>query len=631
MKYIASLLASAGLVAAHGYVDNATIGGEYYEFYQPYLDPYWSPTPERISRPIQGNGPVEDVTLIDLQCGGYTAGGISGSEPAVLHAPAEAGSTVDLYWTLWPDSHVGPMLTYMARCPDSGCAEWLPEEAAVWFKVAEGGREGTSNVWADTPMMTAGNHYEYTIPSCLEDGYYLVRHEIIALHSAWAYPGAQFYPGCHQLKVTGGGSTNPGSLVSFPGAYAGSDPGITNLTIKIRLMRFFFVNEELETLDMLSIGTMFAHSCIYLHPQIVQRSALMWELMTDVVTEAYLPDCLCAIGMQLGGAWKVRIVFVYSNNWELVHPYPKFQTGEPEDWGDKALSGSLMSKVTGFNDSMAHVMLPVLILSLLLLVLRKLPTIQSFLANYQPSHQDAQAMFRQLAANEKSWTKSQSFIIVDIDVDKPPKMTVYCVINGVAYPPPASQVVNTAALVYPSSFQAVPAQQPQVTTTNTNTMSTSTSLTNTYPAQPTQSYIPTYIQPWQQQYQYQYQVQPQHQQVQPYQPYPTSVYLPSVRYQDPWGTPRQALPQCAAMAARNWVPPRGMIGGFYGTMVGQNETGRASASGAHAGWSGGWGTDRPDTAAPTWWVPPHGSGGAARVYPIHVQTTAAQNVAWVMP
>lgn len=76
--------------------------------------------------------------------------------------------------------------------------------------------------------MTEPSAYTYTIPSCLKSGYYLVRHEIIALHAAWEYPGAQFYPGCHQLEVTGGGSTVPSSnLVSFPGAYKGSDPGIT--------------------------------------------------------------------------------------------------------------------------------------------------------------------------------------------------------------------------------------------------------------------------------------------------------------------------------------------------------------------------------------------------------------------
>jgi hypothetical protein len=68
--------------------------------------------------------------------------------PAPLHADATAGSAVTLRWTLWPDSHVGPLITYMARCPDTGCQDWSPGTDAVWFKVHEGGREGTSNTWA---------------------------------------------------------------------------------------------------------------------------------------------------------------------------------------------------------------------------------------------------------------------------------------------------------------------------------------------------------------------------------------------------------------------------------------------------------------------------------------------------
>ena len=71
MKYIAAALVFATAVAGHGYVNNATIGDKEYTFYQPYQDPYMNPKPERISREIQGNGPVEDVTSPDLQCGGY--------------------------------------------------------------------------------------------------------------------------------------------------------------------------------------------------------------------------------------------------------------------------------------------------------------------------------------------------------------------------------------------------------------------------------------------------------------------------------------------------------------------------------------------------------------------------------
>lgn len=126
MKYIAPTLAFATAVAAHGYVDTALIGGQNYKFYQPYADPYSNPKPQRISRPIQGNGPVENVSLSDLQCGGYTAGGAPGSSPAALHAEVAAGTEVKLYWTLWPDTHVGPTVTYMAKCPDAGCNNWMP-------------------------------------------------------------------------------------------------------------------------------------------------------------------------------------------------------------------------------------------------------------------------------------------------------------------------------------------------------------------------------------------------------------------------------------------------------------------------------------------------------------------------
>jgi hypothetical protein len=76
--------------------------------------------------------------------------------------------------------------------------------------------------------MTVPNEgYTYTIPPCLAPGSYLVRHEIIALHSAWASGEAQFYPSCHQLTVSGSGSVVPTEgLVSFPGAYKADEAGI---------------------------------------------------------------------------------------------------------------------------------------------------------------------------------------------------------------------------------------------------------------------------------------------------------------------------------------------------------------------------------------------------------------------
>jgi hypothetical protein len=107
MKYLLTTLASAAAVSAHGYVSWGVFGDKNETFYQPYQDPYMSPPVSRISRPIQGNGPVQDVTIADLQCGGYSEGGIVGSSPAARHVEVAAGTEVELGWTLWPESHVG--------------------------------------------------------------------------------------------------------------------------------------------------------------------------------------------------------------------------------------------------------------------------------------------------------------------------------------------------------------------------------------------------------------------------------------------------------------------------------------------------------------------------------------------
>jgi hypothetical protein len=64
------------------------------------------------------------------------------------------------------------------------------------------------------------------IPSCIAAGEYLLRGEHIGLHAASTAGGAQFYVSCAQLKISGGGSTDPPNKVAFPGAYKASDPGI---------------------------------------------------------------------------------------------------------------------------------------------------------------------------------------------------------------------------------------------------------------------------------------------------------------------------------------------------------------------------------------------------------------------
>lgn len=71
--------------------------------------------------------PQSLISYRSVQCNGWSAGGAQyvGSAPAPIYGTVAAGSQVKLNWTLWPDSHKGPMITYMARAP-SDITKWMP-------------------------------------------------------------------------------------------------------------------------------------------------------------------------------------------------------------------------------------------------------------------------------------------------------------------------------------------------------------------------------------------------------------------------------------------------------------------------------------------------------------------------
>jgi lytic cellulose monooxygenase (C1-hydroxylating) len=69
-----------------------------------------------------------------------------------------------------------------------------------WFKVQEEGLNGGK--WGvDTMIQNGGWHY-FTMPTCLASGNYLLRAELLALHSAYSAGGAQFYvcPASYPVK-----------------------------------------------------------------------------------------------------------------------------------------------------------------------------------------------------------------------------------------------------------------------------------------------------------------------------------------------------------------------------------------------------------------------------------------------
>ncbi|KAI0350297.1 hypothetical protein OH77DRAFT_1087377 [Trametes cingulata] len=213
--FVLSLLAVVPFVSAHGYVSQVTVDGKTYKGNTPNSNSVKSPI-----RMINDVSPVKGASNKYLSCG-------QNAQKAATVATAKPGSKVSFQWVNgnggnWPHN-VGPMLTYMASCGSGGCANF-DSSNAKWFKIEEAGKQ-KDGTWAQAKLMQ-GQAADVQLPSNIAPGEYLIRHEIIALHTAMSQGGAEFYPSCAQLKVTGSGTGTPSKTVSFPGAYKDTDPGI---------------------------------------------------------------------------------------------------------------------------------------------------------------------------------------------------------------------------------------------------------------------------------------------------------------------------------------------------------------------------------------------------------------------
>lgn len=80
--------------------------------------------------------------------------------------------------------------------------------------------------WGEDIIRVKGSQYSVTVPAELENGEYILRHEILGLHVAGQLNGAQFYPNCLQIKVTDGGSLALPAGIPLPGSYDPHDCGI---------------------------------------------------------------------------------------------------------------------------------------------------------------------------------------------------------------------------------------------------------------------------------------------------------------------------------------------------------------------------------------------------------------------
>ncbi|TFY73556.1 hypothetical protein EWM64_g10456 [Hericium alpestre] len=144
---------------------------------------YASPVPARVVREIPSDGPVADVSAPDIAC---NKGGEAGTP---LVANVTAGSQVTFQWEYWPADHLGPVSTYMTSC--NGDCTSFDASNARWFKLdAEGYDNGQ---FASAKLIADNFSWNSTVPAALADGQYLMRHEIIALHSTG---DPQYYPSC---------------------------------------------------------------------------------------------------------------------------------------------------------------------------------------------------------------------------------------------------------------------------------------------------------------------------------------------------------------------------------------------------------------------------------------------------
>ncbi|KAK2759052.1 hypothetical protein FQN54_003151 [Arachnomyces sp. PD_36] len=225
LEAASSLLLGLALVpqaAAHGHVSGITIDGT---FYSGWLDsfPHVPNPPDVIawSTTVTDNGFVSPSQFgsADIICH-------RGGAPGPISAPVAAGGTIELQWNTWPDSHHGPVIDYIARV--DGDFSNINKGSLQWVKIDEGGLRSGSNPgrWATDELIADDFTWVTKIPASLAPGNYVLRHEIIALHSAGQSNGAQAYPQCINLRVTGSGSKTPSGGEPATSFYTAQDPGI---------------------------------------------------------------------------------------------------------------------------------------------------------------------------------------------------------------------------------------------------------------------------------------------------------------------------------------------------------------------------------------------------------------------
>ncbi|AEO68763.1 7f569d78-07e4-482b-ac81-f2a2fe554cc7 [Thermothielavioides terrestris] len=201
---------------AHSHLAYIIVNGKLYQGFDP--RPHQANYPSRVG---WSTGAVDDgfvtpanYSTPDIICH------IAGTSPAG-HAPVRPGDRIHVQWNGWPVGHIGPVLSYLARCEsDTGCTgqnktalRWtkIDDSSPTMQNVAGAGTQGEGTPgkrWATDVLIAANNSWQVAVPAGLPTGAYVLRNEIIALHYAARKNGAQNYPLCMNLWVDASGDNS---------------------------------------------------------------------------------------------------------------------------------------------------------------------------------------------------------------------------------------------------------------------------------------------------------------------------------------------------------------------------------------------------------------------------------------
>ena len=164
--------------------------------------------------------PAGGINSGDMACG------VDGEVGRERVCPINAGSTLTFEYRSDPSDPNSMILHPSHKGP---CSVWMKKvESAMADNNAAG--EGWFKIWEDmdaavvdgelemcTSRLIKEGTFSATIPSDIEEGYYLLRTELTALHGAWEGK-PEWYPHCAQVYVEGGGSAKP-QTISIPENY----------------------------------------------------------------------------------------------------------------------------------------------------------------------------------------------------------------------------------------------------------------------------------------------------------------------------------------------------------------------------------------------------------------------------